>query len=396
MGVSTAWALPGSTQGVIMELRYGTNPHQRARLTVTGEDPFRIVAGQPSYINVLDAVNGWALVRDASEATGLVAATSFKHVSPAGVAVDGKVDAATSECWQLEATTSAALRAYARARDGDPKSSFGDFIAISDEVDHELAQFLMGVVADGIIAPSFAPGTTKLLSTKKRGSFLILEADSHVRPPGWERREVGGVVLEQEVDAAPIGRGLLQLVQGGDLTEQNEVDALVGMITARYTQSNTVVYVRDGVTLGIGAGQQSRVDCTQLAGAKADAWWMRRHPVVRSCTDLSMRRQERINLQMLLASGRARPADKRLLDEYHPGASERLDAESAAWMSGLSDVVVTHDGYIPFRDNIDEAALHGVSVVVEPGGSARTDEVGEACSEHEISWIRTGLRLFHH
>lgn len=379
-----------------MELRYGMNPHQRARLTVTGEDPFRIVAGQPSYINVLDAVNGWALVREASEATGLVAATSFKHASPAGVAVDGTVDETTSECWQLETTTSAALRAYARARDGDPKCSFGDFIAISDEVDHELAQFLMGVVTDGIIASSFAPGITELLSTKKRGTFLILEAHPDVRPQEWERREVGGLVLEQEVDTSPIGSDLLQLIQGDELTPQNQVDAVVGMITARYTQSNTVVYVRDGVTLGIGAGQQSRVDCTQLAGAKTDVWWMRRHPVVRSCSELPMRRQERINLQMLLASGRARPSDRRLLEECHPGASERLDGERTGWMAGLTDVVVAHDGYIPFRDNIDEAALHGVSVVVEPGGSVRTDEVGDACSEHEISWIRTGLRLFHH
>lgn len=379
-----------------MELRYGTNPHQRARLSIADEAPFRIVAGQPSYINVLDAVNAWALVREASEATGSVAATSFKHVSPAGAAVDGPLDATMSEGWGLETTASPALRAYVRARDGDPKSSFGDFIAVSHEVDHDLTEFLMGVVADGIIAPSFAPGTAEKLSTKKRGTFLLLEADAGVRPRGWERREIAGLVLEQEADRAPITDELLELASGDALSSQHRADALLGMITARHTQSNTVVYVREGMTVGIGAGQQSRVDCTQLAGAKTDVWWMRRHPVVRSCLDLPLRRQERINLQMSLASGRFRAGDTQLLDEHHPGASARLEAERAGWKGTLSDVVVAHDGYIPFRDNIDEAALHGVRVVVEPGGSVRSEDVAQACVEQGISWVRTGLRLFHH
>lgn len=358
-----------------MELRYGINPHQEARIAPVGEWPFEVLSGEPSAINILDALNGWALVREAAEAMGRVSAASFKHVSPAGVAVAGDIDATAAECWGIDDRASDALCAYVRARDCDPKCSFGDMIALSHEVDHELAEFLMHVVSDGIIAPSYAPGVVERLSTKKKGAFLVLRAIEEVALPEWEVREIGGVRIEQQVDRQPITSA--DLGAGDPLAAQVEQDALLGMITARYTQSNTVVYTRHGMTVGIGAGQQSRVDCTRLAGEKTDVWWMRRHRTVRTIVaDGSLRRQDRFNLQMAAAAERT---------------SERTD-----WLEELDDVVVAHDGFVPFRDNIDEAARHGVVAIIEPGGSVRTDDVDEACREHQITRVQTGLRLFHH
>lgn len=261
-----------------MDLRYGTNPHQAARMSWTGAPPFRILSGHPSAINVLDAVNAWALVREAAEATGQVTATSFKHVSPAGAALDGPLDDTLRECWSLDEITSPVLSAYARARDADPKSSFGDFIAVSHPVDLPLASFLAGVVSDGIIAPGFEPGVLAVLRAKRRGTFLVLEADPKITAPPWERRELGGVILEQEVDHEPIRPDLLQVSVGRPLSAKAVQDAILGMITVRYTQSNSVAFVQNARTVGIGAGQQSPVDCTRLAGTKTDTWWLRRHP----------------------------------------------------------------------------------------------------------------------
>lgn len=299
-------------------MRYGMNPHQPATMTVLGEAPFTVVAGAPSYINILDALTGWQLVREASEALGVPAAASYKHVSPAGVAVGGE--------------------AYVRARDADPKSSYGDFIAVSEPVDAELAGVLKRVVSDGIIAPGYDEGVVGTLAAKKRGTFLVLEGDPAFEPPVEDVREFYGVRLTQRRDDVPLTRELLDPA----VPDAAARDLVLGMIVARYTQSNTVVMVKDGVTIGVGAGQQSRVDCTRLAGEKAATWWARR-------------------------------------------SSEPL--------TGVSMV---SDGALPFVDNIEEAHRYGVAHIAEPGGSIRSDEVAAACAAYGITLSRTRVRLFRH
>ncbi len=305
-----------------MQLRYGMNPHQSASMTALDQWPFTVVNGVPSYINVLDALAGWQLVREASELLGLPAAASFKHVSPAGAAVAGSV-----------------AGAYGRARDADPKSSYGDFVAVSHPVDAELADRLKRLVCDGIIAPGYDEGVVGVLAGKKRGSFLVLEADPGYQPPAVEVREVYGVRITQERDDLRLTRALFD----PGLPDAAGRDLLLGMVVARYTQSNTVVMVKDGMAIGIGAGQQSRIDCTRLAGEKASEWWARQ-----------------------------------------PAAG------------ALTDVAMVSDGAIPFLDNIAEAHRHGVRWLAEPGGSMRSAEVAAACAELGISLSQTGVRLFRH
>jgi phosphoribosylaminoimidazolecarboxamide formyltransferase/IMP cyclohydrolase len=300
-------------------MRYGMNPQQTAGMVATGpRAPFTVVAGAPSYINVLDALTGWQLVREAAGTFGLPAAASYKHVSPAGAAIG--------------------VDAYVRARDADPKSSYGDFVAVSEPVDAELAGVLKRVVSDGIIAPGYDEGVVGILAAKKRGSYLVLEAHAAFEPPMEEVREIYGLRLTQRRDDVPLTRELLDPA----VPEAAARDLVLGMIVARYTQSNTVVMVKDGVTIGVGAGQQSRVDCTRLAGSKAQEWWARR-------------------------------------------SSEPL--------TGVSMV---SDGALPFVDNIEEAHRHGVAHIAEPGGSIRSPEVAAACAERGITWSATGVRLFRH
>jgi phosphoribosylaminoimidazolecarboxamide formyltransferase/IMP cyclohydrolase len=294
------------------------NPHQTARLTILGAAPFTVVSGVPSYINVLDAVTGWQLVREAADGLGLAAAASYKHVSPAGVAVGAD--------------------AYVRARDVDPKSSYGDFIAVSEPVDAELAGVLKRVVSDGIIAPGYDEGVVSVLAAKKRGTFLVLEGDPSFEPPAEEVREVYGLRLTQARDDVPLTRELLD----PSVPDAAARDLVLGMIVARYTQSNSVVMVKDGTVIGVGAGQQSRVDCTRLAGEKAAAWWARRSD------------------------------------------------------QPLTGVSMVSDGALPFVDNIEEAHHFGVTHVAEPGGSIRSNEVAAACQEHGMTWSPTGVRLFRH
>ncbi len=360
-----------------MQLRYGINPHQSARAEAVDRWPIRVVNGSPSYINLLDALNGWQLVRAAGRALGLPAAASFKHVSPAGAAVaDGLADA------------------YTRARDADPKSSYGDFVAVSEPVDAELAELLGGVVSDGIVAPGFAAGTVEVLRRKKNGRFLIVEVDPGFVPPVEETREVFGVRISREVAEPELTAELLP----GDLTEGAARDLLLGLVVARFTQSNSVCYVRDGVTIGIGAGQQSRVDCTRLAGAKADVWWLRRHPAVRALRFRpEVRRQDRINWGIRFAEGDMTEAEWGLFREALVSGVEVLGArERAAWVAKLDGVAFASDGALPFRDNVDHARRHGVRFIAEPGGSVRSGEVAQACAEHGITLVRTGVRLFHH
>ena len=380
-------------------LRYGTNPHQDARVSVTSAgDPVTVRNGAPSYINLLDALNAWQLVREAATATGSAVAASFKHVSPAGVATAGELDETAREVWGLTGSVSALTSAYARARDADPKSSFGDVIAVSEPVDKDLAEFLARVVADAIIAPGFEPGTMESLSRKKRGSFLVLEADPAYRPPEWEQRDVFGMLLEQQRDIAPISADLLGPSGGGELSAGVVRDALLGLVTLRYTQSNSVALVRDGMTLGVGAGQQNRVDCVKLAGAKAAIWWLRRHRQIRQLPPVdTMTRQDRLNWQVRVAEGDMTPGQRAEFARLFGDAPTELAAsDRAEWLAGIDEVLLASDGFLPFRDNVDHASRFGVRHIVEPGGSSRSDDVAAACDELGIGLVRTGLRLFHH
>ncbi|MER5178243.1 phosphoribosylaminoimidazolecarboxamide formyltransferase [Streptomyces sp. NPDC002896] len=385
-----------------MELRYGTNPQQAAAhvAPVThGRWPVRVLHGQPSFINMLDALNGWQLVREASQSLGRPAAASFKHVSPAGAALSGPVDDVTAELYGLAGDRVGDLTsAYLRARDADPKSSYGDFAALSHPVDTELAELLAGVVCDGVIAPGYAPGTVATLSKKKNGRFLVVEADATFVPPPFEEREVFGLRLTQARDEVQLSAALLGHTVGGSLPQTAADDLMLGLAVLRYTQSNSVCYVRGGMTLGIGAGQQSRVDCTRLAGAKVDTWWLRRHPAVRGLAFRpGIRRQDRINWQIRFIEGDLTPDETgRLAQALSTPAEELTVDQREKWRRRLTGVAFASDGALPFRDNVDHAHRHGVEYIAEPGGSVRSDEVEAACREHRITLARTGLRLFHH
>lgn len=383
-----------------MDLRYGFNPQQAAWAEALADrSPVAVLNGRPSYINVLDALNGWQLVRDADRVLGRPAAASFKHVSPAGAAVSGPVDDATAELYGVHGCSIGALvSAYLRARDADPKSSYGDFVAVSRPVDCEFAEMLTGLVCDGIIAPGYEDGALAILSVKKNGSFLVLEVDPSFVPPQWETREVFGLRLTQERDPVELTTELLQRVDGTPLPASARDDLLLGLAALRYTQSNSVCYVKDGRTLGIGAGQQSRVDCTRLAGAKVDTWWLRQHPAVRGLSFAEgTRRQDRINWQIRFIDGDLTDDEQQRLGDALTEARAMLTAEERRrWQDQLSGVSFASDGALPFRDNVDHARNHGVSYIAEPGGSIRSAEVEQACQDHGIALVRTELRLFHH
>ncbi|QAY61771.1 5-aminoimidazole-4-carboxamide ribonucleotide transformylase [Microbacterium protaetiae] len=371
-------------------MRYGMNPHQAAE--VTGGPAVR--NGAPSMINYLDALNAYALVRQADALTGRPAAASFKHVSPAGAAVAGPVDDTARETWGLQAADGL-LSAYVRARDADPKSSFGDVIALSRAVDAATAEFLRTMICDAVIAPGFDEGTLEVLSAKRGGAFLVFEADPAAEPPARERRDVLGATLIQDRDAAD-----LAAVLPTGLDQRVREDALVGMAAARYTQSNSVVFVKDGAAIGIGAGQQNRVDCVRLAGSKARVWWLRRHPLVRDLPVVEgMKRQDRLNWQIRFAG---HEMTRLQLDEFGRlfGDESRVAYDEPLWRDTwtreLTGVTMVSDGFLPFRDNVDHAAEFGVTTIVEPGGSTRADEVEAAARELGIDRVQTGLRLFHH
>ncbi len=382
-----------------MRLRYGMNPHQAARvLPSAAATPVRVVSGEPSFINLLDALTGWQLVREASAATKTVAAASIKHVSPAGAALAGQLDDSALQAWGLDDQPAPLTSAYVRARDADPRSSFGDMIAVSEPVNAELAGFLARVASDGIIAPGFDTGVVGVLAAKKRGTFLVLEADPGYRPPDAERRDVFGLVIEQQRDQLGISADLLNVVSGPALPAEAVRDALLGLVTSRYTQSNSVALVKDGITIGVGAGQQNRVGCVQLAAAKAAAWWLRRHPSIRALPAVSgMTRQDRLNWQLRMADADMTPGQLAEFGRLFPGMSPSLDHKwRRRWLDQLCGVTLTSDGYIPFRDNIDHASTIGVRYVVEPGGSSRSAEVQAACAEYGMTLVHTGLRLFRH
>ncbi len=385
-----------------MRLKYGCNPHQAfasADPLNSGDAPMHVRNGTPSMINILDALNAWQLVSEVRAALELPAAASFKHVSPAGaaVAVDLTDDLAQAYEVQGRDLTPAAL-AYVRARGADPKSSFGDFVALSDPVDVATATFLKPLVSDGIIAPSYEPEAFDILCAKKKGSFIVMEANPNFKPPEREVRDLYGMKLEQDRNNRAVAPSDLDHIVCGELTDSARRDLLLGLITLKYTQSNSVGYALDGQMIGIGAGQQSRVDCTKLAGAKADVWHLRRHPKVLGLQfKPKVGRQNRINWRVRYIEGDLTAGETEALQAALDQPLEPLtDAEKRDWMSGLHGVSLVSDGFIPFRDNIDHASRHGVAYVAQPGGSARDDEVQAACRDYGIAMVHTDLRLFHH
>ncbi len=385
-----------------MRLKYGCNPHQAyslAEALEAGKTPLQLLNGTPSMINFLDALNAWQLVIEARAALGLAAAASFKHVSPAGAAVAVDLSRDLARAYEVEGRelTEPAL-AYVRARGADPKSSFGDFVALSEPVDEATADFLKGVISDGIVAPGYESAALKTLSAKKSGAFVVLEADPDFVPPERETREVFGMKLVQDRNNRAITLADLDTVVCGELSDAARRDLVLGLIALKYTQSNSVGYALEGQMIGIGAGQQSRVDCTKLAGAKADAWHLGRHPKVLGLRfKKGVKRQDRINWRVRFIEGDLKRYEEQALRDALEQPLELLSAaERQAWLAELDQVCLVSDGFIPFRDNIDHAARHGVRYIAQPGGSTRDAEIEAACREYGISLVHTGVRLFHH
>jgi phosphoribosylaminoimidazolecarboxamide formyltransferase/IMP cyclohydrolase len=381
--------------------RYGVNPHQAPAHAepILDRSPIEVLRGSPSMINVLDALGSWQLVREAREALGLPAAASFKHCSPAGAAVAVPLSDELASAYEVAGRDlSPQATAYVRARGADPKCSFGDFVALSDTVDVATAEILGGVVSDGIVAPGYEPRALEILGAKKRGSFLVLQVAPDFEPPERESRDMFGLRLEQPRNALAITRATLATVVCGKLSEGAERDLVLGLIALKYTQSNSVGYVQGGQMIGIGAGQQSRVDCTKLAGAKADVWWLARHPRVRALGfRRGVKRQDRINWRIRFIEGDLTPHEARDLAEVlDTPAAPLSDEERRVWIAQQTDVSLVSDGYLPFRDNVDHAARHGVRFIAQPGGSVRDDDIARACEEHGIAMVHTGVRLFHH
>lgn len=384
-------------------LKYGCNPHQKpARVFVKeGILPFKILNGRPGYINLMDALNSWQLVKELEKATGLVGAASFKHVSPAGAAVAVPLSDVLKRAYAVEdIELSPAAIAYSRARGADRMSSYGDFAAISDEVDISAAKVLKRSVSDGIIAPSYSKEALEILKKKKKGNYCIIQIDKDYEPRKIERREIFGITFEQRRDDAVITDELLKniVTDKKEFTENAKRDLLISMITLKYTQSNSVCFALDGQVIGVGAGQQSRVHCTRLAASKADIWFLRQHPSV---------------LSLPFKDGLKRPEKDNVIDQYlrddvtyeetlgwkdvFTEIPRRLTKEEKKnWLSKLKGVSLGSDAFFPFRDNIDRAAKSGVKYIVQPGGSIRDDIVIKACNDYNMIMAFSNLRLFHH
>jgi phosphoribosylaminoimidazolecarboxamide formyltransferase/IMP cyclohydrolase len=355
-----------------LELRYGINPHQvpaRVFMADGSRLPFEVLNGAPGFINLLDALNAWQLVRELRQVVGLPAAASFKHVSPAGAAVGVPLTDALRRAYCVGADELSPLAAaYARARGADRVSSYGDWAALSDVVDVATARLLRREVSDGVIAPDYEPAALDVLRAKRAGKYTVLRIDATYQPPAVETRQVFGITFEQARNT--------YLPAASDVPETARRDVLIAQLVLKYTQSNSVCLVVDGQVIGNGAGQQSRIHCTRIACDKADLWYLRQHPAVLD---------------------RAWPADRvdrdNAIDEF---ARALPEAERRAWLSTLHCVTLGSDAFIPFRDNIDRAAQSGVRYVVQPGGGVREEDIVAACDEHGMTMFRTGVRLFHH
>ncbi|MCS5619957.1 MAG: phosphoribosylaminoimidazolecarboxamide formyltransferase, partial [Myxococcota bacterium] len=383
-------------------LKYGCNPHQTyadASPIDSATVPIELLNGNPSMINYLDATNAWQLVRELKNALGLPAAASFKHCSPAGAAVAVDLTDDLERAYEVVGKKLTPLAcAYVRARGADPKSSFGDFVALSDVVDVETANFLKGVVSDGVIAPGYDPEALSILSSKKGGGFIVMRGDADFTPPARESRQVFGMQLTQDRNNREVTLDDVATPECGEFTDAARRDMVLGLIALKYTQSNSVGYALDGQMIGIGAGQQSRVDCTKLAGQKADTWHLGRHPRVLDLVfKAGVKRQARINWRIRFLEGDLTQFEEVALREVLDGSHDPLtDADKSEWIQKLDGVSMVSDGFIPFRDNIDHASKHGVKFIAQPGGSARDDDIRSACKDYGISMAHTGLRLFHH
>ena len=389
-----------------MQLKYGCNPNQKPSRIFMADNsdlPITVLNGKPGYINLLDAFNGWQLVRELKQATGYCAATSFKHVSPAGAAIGKPLSDTLKKIYFVDdlGELSPLACAYARARGADRMSSYGDFIALSDVCDVPTAKMIQREVSDGIIAPGYEPEALEILKSKRKGTYNIIQIDPSYEPAALERKQVFGVTFEQGRNNLKIDESMLEniVTENKNLPEDKKHDLLISLITLKYTQSNSVCYVKDGQAIGIGAGQQSRIHCTRLAGNKADIWWLRQHPKVMSLQFVDgIRRPDRDNA-----------IDVYISDEYMDvladGAWENIfkvkpevftKEEQKAWLAQNTDVCLGSDAFFPFGDNIERAHKSGVSYIVEPGGSIRDDHVIMTCNKYHMVMAFCGIRFFHH
>ena len=389
-----------------LELKYGCNPNQKPAKIFMNDNkdlPVTVLSGRPGYINFLDALNGWQLGKELKEATGLPAATSFKHVSPAGAAVGLPLDDVLRKIYWVDdqGELSPLASAYARARGADRMSSFGDFISLSDVCDVATAKLIKREVSDGVIAPGYEPEALEILKSKKNGNYNVIQIDPDYVPEELERKQVFGVVFEQGHNNLKIDKEMLKniVTENKDLTEEAAMDLVISLITLKYTQSNSVCFVKGGQAIGIGAGQQSRVHCTRLAGSKADNWYLRQNPKVLNLPFIDgIRRADRDNAIDLyigedymdvLADGRWEKIFKEKPEVF-------TREEKRAWLDGLTDVALGSDAFFPFGDNIDRAHKSGVKYVAQPGGSVRDDQVIDTCNQYGMVMAFTGIRLFHH
>jgi AICAR transformylase/IMP cyclohydrolase PurH len=381
-------------------LRYGTNPHQQPARAYAERAPLRVLAGQPGAINVLDALNAWQLVRELRRATGLPAASSFKHVSPSGAGLGVELTEVERRAYMVEDVELSPLAAaYARARGSDRLCSYLDWAAVSDPLDTSMAALIAREASDGVIAPSFAPGTLDALRRKRGGRFCVLEVDPEFEPEPLERRQVFGLWLEQPRNTTPLTDALLQnTVTKAAIPAAARRDLLVALCVAKYTQSNSICLVRDAQAIGVGAGQQSRVHCVRLAGDKAQRWHLRKHPKALSLPfRAGLSRPERDNAIDGYVGGDLTPPEREAwLASFEHEPDPLTDHERRGWLTGLVGVSLASDGLFPFRDNIDLASTFGVEFIAQPGGSNRDDAVIQACDSYGIAMAMTGLRLFHH
>ena len=387
-----------------MELKYGCNPNQKpARVFMEqGDLPFTVLNGKPGYINLLDAMNSWQLVRELKKATGLPAAASFKHVSPAGAATAVPLSETLQKAYFVEGIElSPIATAYIRARGADRMSSYGDFVALSDECDAQTASFLAREVSDGIIAPSYSEAALEILKSKRKGTYLVLQMDPDYQPEKIERKQVFGITFEQQRNEIALTEECLKEIptKNKEIPADARRDLLIALITLKYTQSNSVCYAKDGQAIGIGAGQQSRVHCTRLAGSKADVWYLRQAPQVLSLPFRDdIRRPDRDNaIDVYVGDEYMDLLDgdnwKRVFTEKPPVFTAE---EKKAWLATQAGVSLGSDAFFPFGDNIERARKSGVSYVAQAGGSIRDDNVIETCDKYNIAMAMTHIRLFHH
>ena len=389
-----------------LALKYGCNPNQKPSRIYMDDDrdlPIEVLSGRPGYINFLDAFNGWQLVRELKAATGLPAATSFKHVSPAGAAVGLPLDETLRKIYWVDdmGELSPLACAYARARGADRMSSFGDFIALSDTCDKDTAMLIKREVSDGVIAPGYTDEALEILKAKKNGNYNVIQIDPAYRPAPIEHKEVFGITFEQGRQELPINDELLSniVTENKELPENAIRDMKIALITLKYTQSNSVCFVKDGQAIGIGAGQQSRVHCTRLAGQKADNWLLRQNPKVMNLPfKEGIRRADRDNAIDVYIG-------EEYMDVLADGAWEKVFTEKPevltreekrAWLDQMDGVTLGSDAFFPFSDNIERAHKSGVKYIAQPGGSVRDDLVIECCNKYQMVMAFTGIRLFHH